>query len=100
MFVRSDALAAPVANTHAALTREDVRRCRIPRMPLAEQRRYGEAYRRLLELNAVATRLAVVTDAVITQTVHGLTTGALTPPAVADRETIAPEIVENEKRTQ
>jgi hypothetical protein len=100
MFVRADAHAAPVANTHSALTREDVRRCRVPRLPIAEQRRYGEAFRRLLELNALATRLAAVTDAVVTQTVHALTTGALSPPLVTLRETIDPEIVENEKRTQ
>ena len=100
MFVRADARAVPVANTHAALTREDVRRCRIPRMPIIEQRRYGEAFRQLLELNAVATRLAAVTDAVVTQTVHGLTTGALSPPPVTPHETIDPETDENEKRAQ
>ena len=97
MFVRADARAAPVANTHSALTREDVRRCRIPRMPVAEQRRYGEAFRRLQELNAVAARLAAVTDAVVTQTVHGLTAGALDPASVAGPGTI--ESPENEKRT-
>ncbi|MGH3568156.1 MAG: N-6 DNA methylase [Pseudonocardia sp.] len=100
MFVRADALAAPVANTHGALTRDDVRRCRIPRMPLAEQRRYGDAFRRLLELNAVAARLAAVTDAVVTQTVHGLTVGALSPAALGARGTIDGASPENEKRTQ
>jgi hypothetical protein len=80
LFVRADALAAPVANTHGALTRDDVRRCRVPRIPLAEQRRYGDALRRLQELDALATRLAGVTKAVIAQTAHGLTTGALVPP--------------------
>lgn len=79
LFVRTDARAAPVANTHGALTRDDVRRCRVPLMPLAEQRRYGDAFRRLQELDAAATRLAAITTAVVTQTVHGLTTGALGP---------------------
>ena len=41
MFLRADAAALPVANTLGAVSREDLRRCRIPRMPLAEQRRYG-----------------------------------------------------------
>lgn len=99
-FVRADALAAPVANTHAALTRDDVRRCRIPRMSPAEQRRYGDAFRRLQDLDALAERLAAVTRAVVAQTVHGLTTGALSPSAVTVRENIAPEADENEKRTQ
>ncbi|MDN5747949.1 MAG: N-6 DNA methylase [Pseudonocardia sp.] len=98
MFVRADARAAPVANTHSALTRDDVRRCRIPRMPLIEQRRYGDAFRRLSELTAVAARLAAVTDAVVTQTVHGLTAGALDPAALGAPGTIEPP--ENEKRTQ
>ncbi|MDN5857562.1 MAG: SAM-dependent methyltransferase [Pseudonocardia sp.] len=87
-FVRADARAAPVANTHGALTRDDVRRCRIPRLPIAEQRRYGDALRHLLELREVAAGLAAATDAVITQTVHGLTVGALAPHAVTRRETI------------
>lgn len=98
MFVRADARAAPVANTHSALTRDDVRRCRIPRMPVAEQRRYGEAFRRLSELTAVAARLAAVTDAVVTQTVHGLTVGALDPTSIAAPGTI--ESPENEKSVQ
>lgn len=98
MFVRADARAAPVANTHSALTRDDVRRCRIPRMPVAEQRRYGEAFRRLSELTAVAARLAAVTDAVVTQTVHGLTVGALDPASIAVPGTI--ESPENEKSVQ
>ena len=98
MFVRADARAAPVANTHSALTRDDVRRCRVPRMPLPEQRRYGEAFRRLTELTAVAARLAAVTDAVVTQTVHGLTAGALDPAALKAPGTIEPP--ENEERTQ
>ncbi|MFJ8229206.1 N-6 DNA methylase [Streptomyces sp. NPDC094448] len=35
-------------STHAS--RVDVRRLRVPRLPLAEQRRYGEAFRRIVEL--------------------------------------------------
>jgi hypothetical protein len=54
----------------------------------------------LLDLNEVAARLAAVTDAVVTQTVHGLTTGALSPAALPLRESMTSETVENEKRTQ
>ena len=54
MFLRADAAALPVANTLGAVSREDLRRCRIPRMPLAEQRRYGTEFRRLLELESRA----------------------------------------------
>lgn len=99
LFVRADAHAAPVANTLGALTRDDVRRCRVPRIPLTEQRRYGAAFRRLQELEALANRLAGVTRAIVAETAHGLTTGALSPSAVTLREIIEPETDENEKRT-
>jgi hypothetical protein len=36
--------------THGGSSRTDVRRIRIPRLPLAEQREYGSAFRRLVEL--------------------------------------------------
>jgi len=78
-FLRADANALPVANTLGALSRDDLRRCRIPRMPLAEQRRYGEAFQRLQELDDALAMLARVSVKVIDYTVHGLTTGALTP---------------------
>ena len=47
-----------MANTLGAVSRDDLRRCRIPRMPLAEQRRYGDAFRRLQELETALTTLA------------------------------------------
>lgn len=100
LFVRADARATPVANTNAALTRDDVRRCRVPRLPLAEQRRYGDAFRRLHELEELATRLAVVTGAIVAQTIHGLAAGAVSPTAVTLRESLTPESDEHEKGTQ
>jgi hypothetical protein len=78
-FLRSDVSALPVANTLGAVSREDLRRCRIPRLPLAEQRRYGDAFRLLLELQGALRALADVSDTVIEQTIHGLTTGVLAP---------------------
>ncbi len=78
-FLRADADALPVANTLGALSRDDLRRCRIPRMPLAEQRRYGNAFRHLRELQDALSALATVSANVIDQTVHGLTVGTLTP---------------------
>ena len=78
-FLRADASALPVANTLGALSRDDLRRCRVPRLPLAEQRRYGDAFRRLQELEGVLAALAKVSASVIDQTIYGLTTGALAP---------------------
>ena len=57
-FLRDEVAALPVANTLGAVNRDDLRRCRIPRMPLAEQRQYGDAFRQLLELDAALKALA------------------------------------------
>lgn len=86
MFLRADAAALPVANTHGALSRDDLRRCRIPRMPPAEQRRYGETFRQLLDLQDALSALAAVSVNVLDQTIHGLTAGALTPRVLPARE--------------
>lgn len=87
-FLRSDIAALPVANTLGAVSRDDLRRCRIPRLPLAEQRRYGDAFRLLLELESALRSLADVSEKVIEQTIHGLTTGVLAPDhGVSEGET-------------
>lgn len=78
-FLDVDARAMPVANTLGALSREDLRRCRIPRMSLPEQRRYGTEFRRLDELRDALSVLARLSATVIEQTVHGLTVGTLDP---------------------
>ena len=100
MFLRADANALPVANTHGALSRDDLRRCRIPRMPVAEQRRYGEAFRHLLDLQGAVSALAAVSVNVLDQTIHGLTTGALSPRALTGREIIAVHATESEMSEQ
>lgn len=78
-FLRADANATPTANTLSALSREDLRRCRVPRMTLAEQRAYGDAFRHLFELQSAMAALASVGSKVIDQMVHGLTIGAVSP---------------------
>ncbi|MGH3275937.1 MAG: HsdM family class I SAM-dependent methyltransferase, partial [Streptosporangiaceae bacterium] len=78
-FLRADAGALPLANTLGALSRDDLRRCRVPRMPLARQRQYGAEFRRLGELADTLAALSRVSASVIDQAVHGLTTGALAP---------------------
>jgi type I restriction-modification system DNA methylase subunit len=97
-FLRADASALPVANTLGALSRDDLRRCRVPRMPLAEQRRYGEAFHRLQELDDALAVLAKVSAKVIDHTVHGLTSGALAPDFPAMTTTHDTDITEGETR--
>src|SRR5258707_207075 len=68
------------------LTGDDLRRCRVPRLPLAEQRRYGDVFRHLHELQGALSALAAVSANVIEQTIHGLTTGALSPAGPGARK--------------
>lgn len=89
-FLRADANALPAANTLGALSRDDLRRCRIPRLPLAQQLRYGDAFQRLAEFEQAVGSLARVTEKVIGQMVHGLTTGALDPAYAAPRPGVSP----------
>ena len=69
------------AVTGSGVFRYDVRRAQVPRLPLAEQRRYGLAFRRLAEFAAHVHCAADLGDDVVRLATHGLTSGALTPPA-------------------
>jgi len=92
VFLRGEVAALPVMNTLSAISREDLRRCRIPRMPLTEQQRYGAEFQRLLELESALRSLADLSGKVIEQAIHGLTTGALAPErTMADRAKTAVE---------
>jgi predicted DNA-binding transcriptional regulator AlpA len=79
VFLRADVAALPVANTLGAVNREDLRRCRVPRLPLADQRQFGDAFRQLLDLQAALSQLANVGGKVLDQVIHGLTTGVISP---------------------
>jgi len=65
--------------TGSGLFRNDVRRAHVPRLPLAEQRRYGAAFRRLTEFATLMHRAAEVGDDVVRLAMHGLTSGAFAP---------------------
>jgi hypothetical protein len=69
------------AVTGSGVFRYDVRRAQAPRLPFTEQRRYGLAFRRLAEFSAGVRRAAGHGDDVVRLAIHGLTAGALTPPA-------------------
>ncbi|MCG5220597.1 N-6 DNA methylase [Streptosporangium soli] len=73
-FLRSE------ANLRQAVTgtgtfRYDVRRAVIPRMPLAEQRRYGAEFRRLAEFADLLHRAAAFGEDVVRLAHDGLTSG-------------------------
>lgn len=83
-FLRADTEAQPRANRWGVVSRDDLKRCRIPRLPFAEQRRYGDVFRHLHLLRDTVTSLARVSANVIDQAVHGLTVGALAPDQIPD----------------
>jgi hypothetical protein len=71
------------ASTGSTTVQVNARRLRLPLLPLAEQRRYGEAFRHLHELRtatAAATALAAEAAKLFST---GLTTGTLLPPGGA-----------------
>ncbi|WP_460064950.1 N-6 DNA methylase [Streptomyces sp. YKOK-I1] len=67
------------AATGTSIVRVDPRRLRVPLLPLAEQQRYGSAFRRLHELRTAARRADQAAEDVTRLLSTGLTGGALLP---------------------
>lgn len=67
------------AATGTSLVRVDPRRLRVPLLPLAEQQRYGAAFRRLHELRTTARRADRAAEEATRLLGTGLTGGALLP---------------------
>ncbi|MFG2029552.1 N-6 DNA methylase [Streptomyces sp. NPDC048825] len=67
------------AATGTSIVRVDPRRLRVPLLPLAEQQRYGAAFRRLHELRTAARRADQAAGDVTRLLSTGLTGGALLP---------------------
>ncbi|WP_405537989.1 N-6 DNA methylase [Streptomyces sp. NBC_00075] len=67
------------AATGTSIVRVDPRRLRVPLLPLAEQQRYGAAFRRLHELRTAARRADQAAEDVTRLLSTGLTGGALLP---------------------
>jgi hypothetical protein len=68
------------ASTGSTTVQVNARRLRLPLLPLAEQRRYGEAFRRLHELRAASAAAAALAAETAQLLSTGLTSGALVPP--------------------
>lgn len=67
------------AATGTSIVRVDPRRLRVPLLPLAEQQRYGAAFRRLHELRTAARRADQAAEDLTRLLSNGLTGGALLP---------------------
>jgi hypothetical protein len=71
--------AEPRATT--ASSRIDPRRTRVPRLALAGQRRYGEAFRRLIAMEDALRETAELGEEVVRLGFAGLVSGRLRPPS-------------------
>jgi N-6 DNA Methylase len=78
-FLRSEANRRQASGTLGGTFRLDVRRARIPRIPLGEQQPYADTYRRIVEFAGRAEAVAETAADVVQVTVDGLTAGALAP---------------------
>ena len=79
-FLRSETNRRSAAGTQGGTFRLDLRRARIPRLPLSEQRQYGEAFRRLTEVTDRIERVGAMASDAVQTAVYGLTSGVLAPP--------------------
>lgn len=68
------------ASTGSSLVHVTPGRLRVPLLPLEEQRRYGEAFRRVYELRAAVRRTADLAADTAAALTTGLTAGVLLPP--------------------
>jgi N-6 DNA Methylase len=85
-FLRSEANRRQAVGTLGGTFRLDVRRARIPRIPLDEQRAYADAYQRVMDFSDRVEALATAADDVARATIDGLTAGALLPDSTARRD--------------
>jgi hypothetical protein len=67
------------ADTHPGASRIDARRLRVPRLPLAEQRAYGAAFRGLAELEDVLRAAVAAGGTLVRLGFDGLIAGHLRP---------------------
>ena len=73
-----DNLSAAVTGT--SILRVDVRRLRVPLLPLGEQRRYGAAFQQLYTLRTAAVAARRLAEEITSACAIGFTSGALLPP--------------------
>jgi SAM-dependent methyltransferase len=65
------------------IVRVNLKRLRVPLLPIDEQRRYGEAFRRLIEFDAMVDKAADETHQLVQDLTAALTRGSLVPESTA-----------------
>jgi hypothetical protein len=71
--------AVRTSSTMRDMMRIDVKRLQVPVLPLDEQRRYGQAFRRLVEFETALARAAEQGRDLARAVSDGLSAGALVP---------------------
>lgn len=84
-FIRSELTRlSPPGDPVGIPPRNIIRHCKIPRVPLEEQKELGGLFRRLYELDEAIRKLARTGHDAVSTAIYGLTTGALTGPPAQD----------------
>ncbi len=78
-FLRGTANNRQASSYASTSTRLDVRRLQLPRLPLADQRRYGERFRALAEFEAALRRAGRLGEQLVQGMYDGLTDGTVRP---------------------
>ncbi|MEU3633418.1 SAM-dependent methyltransferase, partial [Streptomyces fradiae] len=76
-FLRGTANQRQASSYASTATRVDVRRLQLPRLPLAEQRRYGERFRALAEFEQALRQAGRLGERLVRGLYDGLTDGTL-----------------------
>ncbi|WP_128375878.1 N-6 DNA methylase [Streptomyces cavernae] len=78
-FLRGTANNRRASSYASTATRLDVRRLQLPRVPLDEQRRYGERFRALAEFEDALRRAGRIGEQLVQGMYDGLTDGTISP---------------------
>ncbi|WP_328970102.1 N-6 DNA methylase [Streptomyces sp. NBC_00239] len=78
-FLRGTANTRQASSYASTATRLDVRRLQLPRLPLADQRRYGERFRALAEFEDALRLAGRLGEQLVQGLYDGLTDGTVTP---------------------
>ncbi|MGC0312993.1 N-6 DNA methylase [Kitasatospora acidiphila] len=78
-FLRSTANNRQASSFTTTATRLDVRRLQVPRLPLADQRRYGERFRAVTAFEEASRRAARLGELLVQGLYDGLTDGSISP---------------------
>jgi hypothetical protein len=78
-FLRSTANSRQASSYASTATRLDVRRLQLPRLPLEQQRRYGERFRALAAFEDALRRAGRLGERLVRGMYDGLTDGTVAP---------------------